>query len=122
MNDKEPKPISPHAVRVELERLNMESTDIMDMSRGLIAFFAGKTGATPSDWQLDGPLYHFWGDGDGDFVNTSLIVDGNRQPVIIPSPQGVPITKLAYERWQSRVESVLADVMIWRVPAVGGVS
>lgn len=47
MNDKEPKPISPHAVRIELERLNTESTDIMDMSRGLIAFFAGKAVAHP---------------------------------------------------------------------------
>jgi len=70
--------------------------------------------AGTDDWRLDGPLYHFWGDGDGDFVNTSLIVDANRNPIIEPYPIGVPVTKGDYEHWQRRVEAGLADAMLWR--------
>jgi len=58
-----------------------------DLNETLAGMQAKTDAATRGPWQVDGPAYHFYGDGDGDFVNSSVVTAGpERLPVATMSP------------------------------------
>jgi hypothetical protein len=58
-----------------------------DLNETLAGMQAKTDAATRGLWQVDGPAYHFYGDGDGDFVNSSVVTAGpERLPVATMSP------------------------------------
>jgi len=83
--------VSPYAVRVELERLNEQSADIMDMSRGLIAFFALFTPSEPSaETERDGRDAKYFKSGWDAAKEDSAVMAGGRLVEYTPEPSVGP--------------------------------
>lgn len=58
-----------------------------------------RIGRAPGSWQLDGPDYHYYGGGDGDFVSTPLVTAGPSRHAVVGAIAPQARTAQSFESW-----------------------
>lgn len=67
--------------------------------------------STAGPWRLDGPDYHFFGSGDGEYVNTSLISGHDRIGVVGAMSPSISPTEAGFVAWCSAAEADMSLIV-----------